>query len=360
LSSASSIAPAGRWLLHSGIGQPSSGGFSRYYDAATGKYRAVSTEISGYAASALIYLFQVTSDEEYLACARKTASFLINAWDEKLRTFPFEHPSPSAESEHLSYFFDCGIIIRGLLAVWRETREEKLLHIADAAAHGMIADFHAKPEYHPILALPCKTPLPRTDQWSRGPGCYQLKSAMAWRDVAEITGDSALTDAWLEMLSESLATSTSFLPGVTFRPRVMDRLHPWCYFLEGLTPELHRPECATAYTAGLAAATKLLNEIEPEFVRSDVYAQLLRARVYGAGVTAVDASAARGEAQALAGFQSASDDAEIDGGFLFGRREGRMSSHVNPVSTVFAVQALEMWRQYQTNPEDRPCTRILI
>ncbi len=360
MSRASSIAPAGRWLLHSGIGQPSSGGFSRYYDAATGKYRAVSTEISGYAASALIYLFQVTGDEEYLSRARKTARFLTNAWDEALRTFPFEHPSPSAESEHLSYFFDCGIIIRGLLAVLSETREEKLLHIASAAAHGMIADFHAHPEYHPILTLPDKTPLPRTDQWSRSPGCYQLKSAMAWRDVAEITGENALNDAWLEMLSESLATSASFLPGATCRPRIMDRLHPWCYFLEGLTPELHRSECAAAYTAGLAAVTKLLDEIEPEFVRSDVYAQLLRARIYGAGVAPVDAPAARREAEALAGFQAVSDDPRIDGGFLFGRREGSMSSHVNPVSTVFGLQALEMWRQYQTNPEDRPCTRMLI
>jgi hypothetical protein len=312
-------------------------------------------------ASALVYLFHVTGDEEYLDRARRTACFLKKAWDEELKTFPFEHPSPSAESEHHAYFFDCGIIIRGLLSVWRETSEEELLGIASAAAHGMIADFHAHPEYHPILALPEKTPLPRTDQWSRGPGCYQLKSALAWRDVVEITGESALYDAWLEMLSESLATSVSFLPGVTCRQRIMDRLHPWCYFLEGLTAELNRPECAAAFQAGVAAATKFLNEIEPEFVRSDVYAQLLRARVYGAGVCPMDATAAAKEAEALAGFQAVNDDARINGGFFFGRREGTMSQHVNPVSTVFAAQALEMWRQYQTSPGSKlPCTRILI
>jgi hypothetical protein len=312
-------------------------------------------------ASALVYLFQVTGDEEYRDRARRTACFLKHAWDNELKTFPFEHPSPSAESEHLSYFFDCGIIIRGLLSVWRETGADELLRIASAAAHGMIADFHAHPEYHPIVALPEKTPLPRTDHWSRGPGCYQLKSALAWRDVAEITGESALRDAWLEMLSECLATSTSFLPGVTCPERIMDRLHPWCYFLEGLAAELDRPECASAYAAGIASASKFLNEIEPEFVRSDVYAQLLRARMYGAGVTPVDASAAAREAEALAGFQAMSDDARIDGGFFFGMREGTMSSHVNPVSTVFAVQALELWRQHETNADNKiPCTRILI
>jgi hypothetical protein len=163
------------------------------------------------------------------------------------------------------------------------------------------------------------------------------------------------------MLSECLTTSTSFLPGVTCRQRIMDRLHPWCYFLEGLTAELNRPECASAYAAGITAASKFLNEIEPEFVRSDVYAQLLRARIYGAGVAPLDVSAAAREAGALAGFQAVSEDARIDGGFFFGRREGTMSSHVNPVSTVFAVQALEMWRQHQANAENKlQCTRILI
>ena len=358
MSVATSIAPAGRWLLQSGIQQPS-GGFARYYDAESGKYRAVSTEISGYAASALTWLSNVTGDEAYLAAARKTACFLVKAWDADLQTFPFEHPSPSPESEHLAYFFDCGIIVRGLLAVWRETRDEQLLHLASAAAHGMLADFRARPEYHPILALPDKSPLPRSDQWSRSPGCYQLKSALAWHDVAEITGDSALQDAWLEMLNEAIASHASFLPGVDCQHRVMDRLHPYCYFLEGLTPELSRPECATAYAKGLSTISGLLRNIAPVFARSDVYAQLLRARIYGACVSPFDTAAAAEEAEALAGFQATDDDSRINGGFYFGRREGRMSTHVNPVSTAFAIQALQMWQQYGAESKP-PCSRILI
>jgi hypothetical protein len=367
LSVATSIAPAGRWLLQSGI-QRSSGGFARYYDAETGRYRAVSTEISGYAASALAWLFQVTGDQSYLDAARRTAGFLLNAWDPVLRTFPFEHPSPSPESEHLAYFFDCGIIIRGLLAVWRETSREtgadQFLQIASAAAHGMLADFQSHPEYHPILALPSKSPLPRTEQWSRAPGCYQLKSALAWHDVAAITGDAALQDAWLEMLNEALASHASFLPGSTCRQRVMDRLHPYCYFLEGLTAEMSRANCAAAFNEGIVSTSRMLRGIAPVFARSDVYAQLLRARLYGACVCPVDVAAATEEAEALAGFQAVSEDPRIHGGFYFGRREGRVSSHVNPVSTVFAIQALEMWRQFQTERLESegkaPCATLLI
>jgi hypothetical protein len=349
---ANSLASAGRWLLYSGIQEPS-GGFARYYDAETGKNRAVSTEISGYVASALIYLFTVTGDEAFLGCARQTARFLLNAWDERLQTFPFEHPS------HLAYFFDCGIIIRGLLAVWRETRDEQLLKISSAAAHAMVADFHSGQDYHPILSLPEKEPLPRTSHWSRAPGCYQLKAAMSWWDVAEITGDSALADAYLEMVDTALATHAGFLPGESCEHRVMDRLHAYSYFLEGLTPMLHRQECINVYVEGISSISRFLRQIEMTFVRSDVYAQLLRTRVYGAGFLPIEMAAANSEATALGTFQAMSDDPHVNGGFLFGRRDGTLSPHVNPVSTVFALQALEMWRERQAESKP-PCLPILI
>src|SRR5579863_756271 len=182
---------------------------------------------------------------------------------------------------------------------------------------------------------------------------------MAWWDVAEITGESALRDAYLEMLQRALATHASFLPGVACRHRVMDRLHPYCYFLEGLLPVLGRRECINVYVEGMSAISTLLSEIGPTFARSDVYAQLLRARIYGAAVHPLDSAAAAGEAEALAAFQAIGDDPRTDGGFHFGSRNGSMSPHLNPVSTVFALQALEMWRQYEAGFES-PCLRTLI
>jgi hypothetical protein len=359
--SAFSLLRAGRWLLDSGI-QDSSGGVARFYRAESEKNKAVSTEITGYATSALIYLFDVTGDEIYLARARQTANFLIEqAWDKQLRAFPFERPSPAPEIEHHSYFFDSGIIIRGLLAVWRKTRDEHLLDIAVAAAHGMIENFHAGEDYHPILALPAREPLPRGPQWSRSPGCYQLKSALAWWDVAEATGDAVLRNAYLDMLDSALRTHAAYLPGSSNEYIVMDRLHPYCYFLEGLTPVLDRPECAAAYTCGLETVGSWLRQTAPSFVRSDVYAQLLRARIYGAGVSPIDPLAAAEEASALSEFQAVSGDKRVDGGFFFGRRDGEMVPHVNPVSTVFGMQALEMWRDKQASAgSPPPCRHMLI
>jgi hypothetical protein len=355
----SSLSSVGRWLLDSGI-QDASGGFARFYDAETGKNKPVSTEITGYAASALVYLFQITGNDIYLAHAWKTARFLVSTWDEELRTFPFEYPS------QYSYFFDCGIIIRGLLAVWRETRDDQLLEIAVGAAHAMIADFHSGQDYHPILSLPNKEPPPRTEKWSRKPGCYQLKAAMAWWDVGEITGDKSLKQAYGEMVRACLATHADFLPGASCPQLVMDRLHAYCYFLEGLVPMRGCPDSVQAAIEGIGVIRQYLNNIESTFVRSDVYAQLLRARINSAAFLPVNTAVAANEARHLTAFQAASDDPRIDGGFFFGRREGRMSPQVNPVSTVFAAQALEMWRQYQAQQgepaqtKSSPCPTSLI
>ena len=347
-------------MLDSGIQEPS-GGVARYYRSETGRNKPVSTEITGYHAGALVYLFEITGNEKYLERAGRTVCFLLDhVWNEQLRTFPFEHPSPSPESRHHSYFFDSGIIIRGLLAVWRHTSNQKLLDVASAAAHGMIADFHAGPDYHPILDLPAKEPLARTEHWSRTPGCYQLKAALAWREVAEVTGEKSLEDAYLSMVDSAIATHAGYLTKAVNEHQVMDRLHSYAYFLEGLVPVLDRPECAEAYLQGICAISIRLKAIALSFARSDVYAQLLRARVFGAKSVGIDVTAALEEAAALATYQAVSDDARIDGGLFFGRRHGEMSPHMNPVSTVFALQALEMWREYQSAESKPLCHQMLI
>ncbi len=359
MSCAFSPARAGKWLLESGI-QEKCGGVARFYLADSGRNRAVSTEITGYAAGALIHLFQLTGDERYLDRARTTAGFLVQrAWNKELRVFPFEYPSPTPDSPHQAWFFDSGIIIRGLLAVWRQTREEQLLNTALTAALAMAADFRNGSEYAPVLELPAKRPQAYARAWSRRPGCYQLKAAMAWWETAEASGENSLRDAYLEVLESAVATYADYLPAAEHEHELMDRLHAYAYFLEGLLPQLDRPECAEAYRQGLHTIACYLRNHSLSFTRSDVYAQLLRGRIYGARILGIDTEAAAHEAAALAGFQAASEDPRIDGGFYFGCRSGSISPQVNPVSTVFALQALEMWREFQAGSKT-PCAKMLI
>ena len=342
---------AGRWFLDSGI-QESSGGVARYYRSDLEANASVSTEITGYAVSALLYLDQHTAQPQYLEAALRGARFLANtAWDARLATFPFEHSKNGDQPRALAYFFDCGIIVRGLLAAWRVSKEDRLRDTAIAAGRSMAADFRSPDAIHPILALPNKHPLPYEPRWSAMPGCYQLKSAMAWFELFETTGEMEFLRAYESAVEAALASEHDFLPGATSRELVMDRLHAYLYFLEGLLPVLDRSDCAQAFRAGLDRVSAYLDEIAPLFARSDVYAQLLRARLYGEKLAGIplDRLAAAREAKQTAGFQLKSADTRVAGGFLFGRKNGDPLPFVNPVSTAFCVQALIQWDDRKNN-----------
>jgi hypothetical protein len=178
-----------------------------------------------------------------------------------------------------------------------------------------------------------------------------LKSALAWREVADATGDESVSAPYDDWMLKSLGSHRDYLPGSGDPSVVMDRLHPYCYFLEGMSPFVSRKDCREEYAWGLKRAGKLLREIRPVFLRADVCAQLLRARLLAADQIPVDVAAAIEEAEELMSFQAQSEDRRIDGGFWFGRRNGELIPHVSPVPTAFAVQALELWRAFQAGEE---------
>lgn len=352
---------AGNWFLHSGI-QERNGGVARYYRSDLKQNARVSTEITGYTVSALLYLHQRLGDSAYREAALRAASFLTRkAWSESLGTFPFEHSDNGNQPRALAYFFDSGIIVRGLLAAWRAAGDQEFLHAAVNAGASMLSDFGGPRRIHPILELPAKTALPHEPRWSAQPGCYQLKAAMAWYDLAKATGDPAFCRAYEHALDEALANQAAFLPGEADRFKVMDRLHAYAYFLEGALPRADRPACADAIRSGIARMEECLNEIAPVFVRSDVYAQLLRARLYADqfGILPLDRERASHEAERAAAFALASDDPRIDGGFAFGKKCGQRLPFVNPVSTAFCAQAIGMWRDYEEGEREFPVEALI-
>jgi len=319
------------------------GGVARYYDSAHGRHQPVSTEITGYTASALVYLHALTGDERFLSRAIRAARFLTHrAWRVEWQAMPFELDPP-----RLAYFFDCGIVVRGWLAVWRATGDPEFLEPAVALGRAMARDFAAAAgEWHPVLNLPEKSAAAREPlRWSRAPGCYQLKAAMAWHDLDEATGGKEFEGPYRRSLEAALATHDAFLPGHSEPAKVVDRLHAYLYFLEGLMAGGDDPRSAAAIAGGIERVAGYAAAGNGQLERADVYAQLLRIRLYAAasGAAPLDCAAAECEAALLHEFQAVSPDARIDGGYYFGRQDGRWSPHVSPVATAFALQALAMW-----------------
>jgi hypothetical protein len=334
---------AGRWFLDSGI-QEANGGVARYYRSDAGGNLPVSTEITGYAVSALAFLHQRTGNAEYLDAANRAGHFLTRqAWDAHAHTFPFEIGSDKA------YFFDIGIIVRGLLRLWRTTGEPELLERAREGALSLAFDFIGEGEFAPIIALPEKQPLPYEKRWSREPGCFQLKAAMAWHGIAQACGEEHAARMFEMALTQALQTHATFLPGAAIQEAVMDRLHAYSYFLEALLAMPGREDVRRALAQGVAQVGSYLREIAPVFERSDVNAQLLRVRLiaHHLGALELDYAAAAEEAARIAAFQIESVDKRLDGGFWFGCKGAAMLPFANPVSTAFCVQALALWQDHQ-------------
>jgi hypothetical protein len=307
---------------------------ARYYRSDLGANVPVSNEITGYAVSTFSYLYRLTGDPRYREAALGSARFLADrAWDGGSHTFPFEVAS------ELAYFFDVGIIVRGLLSTG-EFRDR-----AREGAMSLALDFIGDGAFHPIIHLPDKQPLDYERQWSRSPGCYQLKSALAWLGIGDQHG-SRMFDA---ALASALRTHEKFLPGDPDPFRVMDRLHPYCYFLEALLFVAERKECAAVLGSGIDRVAGLLRDISPRFERSDVCAQLLRVRLAAHHLQAVplDEKAAAWEAERVARYQARSEDPRLDGGFWFGSKGEEILPYMNPVSTGFSLQALALWEQHR-------------
>ena len=340
-----------RWLAYSGI-QAESGGVSRYYAADLDQYQDISTAITAYSIQAYLYL-PLPGQTGLLSNALRAGQFLCyDAGNERAGLFPFEMPRHGLPTHALGYFFDCGIVIRALLALWNTTADPLYLERAESCG-GALLDRMSRVDgsFFPVLDLASGAPSqPSSERWSLEPGVYQLKVGMAFLELAEVTSSGLFSKVAEHLLQWALRRHELFLPGHSEPDRVADRLTAYCYFLEGLLPFIDkRFECAQALQAGITRVENLQAETAPVLERSDVAAQLLRLRLLAdyIGVIELDLSRAEREAEALPAFQLRTGDRRTDGGFGFGRRRGQLAPHANPLSTIVCLQALRMWNEYK-------------
>ncbi len=350
------------WLARSGI-QAESGGVSRYYAGDSGAYKDISTEITGYAIQAYLQL-PLPGHTGLLSNALRAGQFLCyDAADRDTGLFPYQVGRRGAPASPECYFFDCGIIIRALMALWSITSDPMYLERAETCGAAMAQRMsRVDGAFFPFLDLGSRTPQAGSGSWSVEPDVYQLKTGLAFLELAEVTSSGMFAHTADQLIGWSLRRQEAFLPGDYDGARVADRLHAYCYFLEGLLPFIERRyECAQALQSGMRRVEALQEETRDQLERCDVIAQLLRLRLLAdyMGISEIDLSTASREAESLPAFQLHSSDRHLSGAFSFGRRAGQLVEHANPVATIFCLQALRMWQDYQ-NGELRTTWRELI
>ncbi|MGC2658488.1 MAG: hypothetical protein WA324_11075 [Bryobacteraceae bacterium] len=341
------VGAAERWFLDSGI-QSASGGVARYYRQDTRETAPISSEISGYFATALFMLHDLSGSNESFEAALRAADFLAKAaWDEGSDMLILEQ---SPEGRTVAYFFDCGIVVSALLEAWRRAGNAEHRRAAFRLGESMLKDFAGESgRFHPVVKTSTRNPLEYGSWWSKRPGCYQLKAAKAWLELSEEMNSIAFRNGYESVLDYAMLDDAGFLNAADQSPDTMDRLHAYGYFLEGLLPVADRGEPGRSLAEGIERMSSVLPRVGPIFARSDVCAQLLRLRLLAneIGLKELDEAYAEQEAATIREFQVASGDHRVNGAFAFGRRHGQLMPVMSPVSTSFCVQALTMWEEYK-------------
>jgi len=123
--------------------------------------------------------------------------------------------SPAIPVEPLSFFFDSGIIVRGLLSIWRATRHALYLDTASemCLGNGETLWQTRTTTFIPVLCLPDKAPLDPGSPLVAKSGLLSTESRLGMHELYEITGAQEQEQLYRRMLAYSLRAHEQFLPG---------------------------------------------------------------------------------------------------------------------------------------------------
>jgi hypothetical protein len=351
-----------RWLITSGI-QDESGGIARSYLADERTYQNLSTLNTAYYISALLKTNEAR-EKEPEEHALKSGRFLVKqAFDAHTELFRAEFDGGGDRPALEARFLDCCVALRALLHLWQATSDPVFLDHAERCGVALRTHLsRVDGSFFPLFDLQTGNARAGTGSWTVEAEVYQLKSALAFLELSDATGNREFETSMQLMLQWCLKTHEGFVRGDDDPENIMDRLHAYCYFLEGLLPVAAEHMAAShALQHGVLDVENLMKQVTAKYQRCDVVAQLLRLRLYSdrIGIMELDLPQAEKEVLLLEQFQHQSTDPRTDGGFAVARRNGQLAPQVSPASTAVAIQALAMWEQAEDGAFREPWQALI-
>lgn len=359
------------WLLHSGVQVQDENpfhnqGFACWYDRETQAMPYVYSEITGYLTTLMCALYDTTRDERCLASARGAGDWLVRTAQPENGSFRCLYPIQSTRFDykyHQIFTFDTGVIINGLVDLFRATGAASYLAAAVTAADWIVRDVQ-KPNgaFYPVYNVDKGEFTESNQEWSLCSGSYHTKVALGLINLYDITQNAKYRDAAVKACDFALTFQQPDGRFVSFPAEGGTNSHPHAYSAEGLWvvgSVLGRQD----YLNASARATQWLFDWQsPDGViprhfhngealyneRVDILAQALRLAAVHIGEGRLTLTA---EVEAkldklttlIVRNQAESDDHRVNGGFYFGRlSDGSVMPHINVWVTAFAIQALSL------------------
>ncbi len=285
-----------RWLLSSGImikeGEDK-GGIYGWKNPEPPLYPFIYSEITGYAITCFSWIYDEFRSSHALQAAvecskwimkNMTSSCLIAAG--KIKTEGF---SQKGQLSNLFYAFDNGMIMIGLLNLYKITKTSNLLSVAECIAQSIISRFFdgskltalLNSEFRPLSSISGNV------KWSTLSGAYHCKLSMALLELSRLTGNQYYSQISNSICRYALELQKSNGRFITNPQHEETYLHPHLYACEGLIYAGISQSSPSFYRAGINGikwAIKLLDSASGKLPRStlesteqsDCIAQLLR------------------------------------------------------------------------------------
>ncbi len=362
---------ANMWLLNSGIQNDkgsSAGGFNSWLDLEKKSYSYVYSEITGYGITSLLFLLGYFGKEFYVQKAFSAYKWLSEiAMDECGGVRTRDYFTDMVGSEHYSfdsrniYAFDNGMVLYGIINLYRKTGERPVLNLALKIADFLIDKMRKDDgSFFAIYNSETGEKIDVPDKWSTQSGSFHSKLALGFTDLYDVTKEQKYADVVIRLCESSMKFQDESGRFITDRKDKSTHLHPHSYSAEGLLYAGRYFGVKDLIDSADMAVKWSLSSVREDggipkkfgeegfipYYRSDILAQTLRLSsvLFSMGRLGEEyLNILKKLRKCLVSFQYRSEDSQ-DGGFYYGHTlDGRKRDHLNSWCTMFALQALVMY-----------------
>ncbi|MHA1380546.1 MAG: glycoside hydrolase family 88 protein [Candidatus Helarchaeota archaeon] len=228
------------WLLNSGIqgldNDFTKGSIRIYYDIESDKYAFAYSELTGYAITSFLYINTFEQDPLLIERAKLAAEYITNLAERNIYgaiddRFFYENQT----MRPWLFSFDNGICLNGIVNLYKFTKEQKYLKIAEKIADWLISNmqrpdgsFHAAYDYKEEKIIEDST------VWSLHSEPHHAKIAIGLLNLYEITKNTKLKERAFRICDWTLKKQKDNGRFITFRLNEDTQVHPHLYAAEAL------------------------------------------------------------------------------------------------------------------------------
>ena len=236
------IKDGNEWILNSGIQNKikldkNYGGYHAWIDFKSQKFSYLYSEITGYLITYNCFIYTLTKNKKNLIAAEIAANWLIKRAQLSFGGFRcFELIDKNLkilDKSNLTYSFDNGVILNGLINLYKITKKKKYLNSANKCGDWLIKCKNLKTgKIKPVYDFKKKKFIYNSKSWSMVSGSYHTKISIGLFNLYSITKQKKYSNLAKIIIKESLKLQkpNGMFPSTKFHLN----LHPHCYSAEGI------------------------------------------------------------------------------------------------------------------------------